>query len=328
MEITTKKQISLALNEYLQVIYQRDGSTQTDFWKQHDLNDGYVSSVKNGKVEGKYPADTFYIELANIIGFQIEKTYWKHIDTTLYKSIVKTADIARQQKKLIGIDGNTGSGKSHAVEKITKERPGTTALVVADATLYVTKATHNFIQQIYFACGYKEEMKISDMRKKIFDKAKNTPNFLLIFDETEYLNKQCWDIIKGIYRELDGQCGFLVCGLGIQKYVESRAASKWGGRGWQQIASRMKPNWNILPEMGAGVHGWNIECKRVLQEVSKSFTNDAFGWFASNCQDYRDIMHYASEILLVADEQKWTKINSSILDEYFFNQSNSNPYSE
>ncbi|WP_338813462.1 ATP-binding protein [Bernardetia sp. Wsw4-3y2] len=328
MEITTKKQISAALNQHLQLIYERDGSTQTDFYKQHNLNDGYVSSVKNGKVEGKYPADSFYVELATIIGFSLQKTYWKHIDTTLYKSIIKTAETARVQKKLIGVDGNTGAGKSHSVERIASERPGTTALIVADATLYVTKATHNFIQQIYNACGYKEEMKISNMRKKIFDKARNTPNFLFIFDETEYLNKQCWDIIKGIYRELDSQCGFLVCGLGIQKYVENRAASKWGGRGWQQIASRMKPNWNILPDMGAGVQGWNTECERVLKQVSKFFTKSAISWFATNCQDYRDIMHYASEILLVADEEKWNKIEANILDGYFFNQSNSNPYSE
>jgi len=66
MEITTKKQISLALNEYLQVIYQRDGSTQTDFWKQHDLNDGYVSSVKNGKVEVRRYSKSIGIEDKNI----------------------------------------------------------------------------------------------------------------------------------------------------------------------------------------------------------------------------------------------------------------------
>ena len=114
-QIQKLEQIPAAIQAYL----TENNTTQVALAKLAEIDKAYVHHIlKGNETIGKAKIDDKYYEaIALAIGFNLEKTYWNHFNTFNFKQAIITFENAREKKIRLGVDGDTGLGKSYAAAK-------------------------------------------------------------------------------------------------------------------------------------------------------------------------------------------------------------------
>ena len=310
MELSLKKEIRNNFVEYL----DKTGLSQQDFHRNTKFPVAYISDIIQEKYDKEYPKPANYYQLAELIGMKFEKAYWKHFETEIFLDIQGVFNVARTKCKFVGIDGKTGAGKTYSLEYLIKKTPNCFYIKCKPS-----QSRLDFLINIAEGMGEKNSPRNAyRLEKIIVNKLNRTANSVLILDECEYMGKNHFDMVKSIYDDTKGKCGIVLCGLGIKEFIEKKALSSTGHKGWQQLKRRINANWVILTEIGSAAKDWKQTVSKICESLEKGrFTDSAISWLAAETENFDDLQTYVSEILEVCDNDNISKIQKSHLNDYF-----------
>lgn len=291
MEVEFKTKVTQAFNEWL----REDPETRSikGFAREHNLNDGYVSAIKNGnyQIPNKKTGKAFIIHdkvffaIADNIGLTQRSYTGLRWQTNNLLTIQKACKQAQAKRVRILLDGETGFGKTHALEDFS---------IRYNKVIYVkvtrTMTEKSLLDIILKKLDYKGSL-IRGNRERINQirfLLTGTPGYLLIVDEAEYLKTNIYHTIKEISDFTEYKCGFVLAGHDL--ITKIRRLSDKRREGFPQLRRRFFTHRVMLPQ--------RIEnSEKAAICIESGITNDsAIDTITSHCMDF-DIM---SHVILAA----------------------------
>ena len=206
--------IPQAIDGYL----KENATTQVALANLAGIDKAYVNQIiKGNEFIGKAKiADKYYEAIALAIGFKLEKSYWQHFNTFNFKQAIITFENARSKKIRLGIDGDTGLGKSYAAEMYKRKHPARVFLVKISGIENSKEFALNLANEVgVTATGTK-----GAIVKRVCEKLKSMGNNpMLIVDEFENSKSGNIPTIKAIADELQGFAAVVVIGIDVQKML-------------------------------------------------------------------------------------------------------------
>lgn len=212
-----------------------------DFCKLAGVGETNYSLAINGKfVNGTSPIpETFFRKVAAVVGFQLEASYWHHVDTIQYVQAVNTLEEARERSAARMILGETGCGKTYALDRFCAANPvGVYRITVNDCdTLRDIMA--ELVGLLRIDTKDKNGSLLRCICSRLRDLAMDGQRPILIFDEVENLKRTGIKAIKAVY-DVVGKIVPIVL-VGTPDFAASLASLKARGvKGMAQFARRFK----------------------------------------------------------------------------------------
>ena len=294
--------IPAAIERYL----DENQTTQVALAKLASIDKAYVNQiVKRNEMIGKAQiADKYYEALALAIGFTLEKTYWQHFNTFNFKQAIITFENAREKKIRLGIDGDTGLGKSYAAAKYKQKYPSNVFLVKCSGIENSKEFAINLANEVGVATTGTKGAII----KRVCDKIKNLGNNpILIIDEFENSKAGNIPTVKTIADELEGHAAVVVIGIDVQKMLSKGAERRKNG--FIQTNRRWSFGWTYLdPSIGEDIEAICIE----LGIINKPAQN----WLKARVRDFDSLRNICTTSLEEAEKTN-QEVTISLLNELY-----------
>lgn len=294
--------IPQAIEAYL----SENNANQVALAKLAGIDKAYVNHIlKRNETIGKAKiADKYYEAIALAIGFKLEKTYWQHFNTFNFKQSIITFENAREKKIRLGVDGDTGLGKSYAAAKYKQKFPSQVFLVKCSGIENSKEFAINLATEV----GVTTTGTKGAIIKRVCEKIKNLGNNpMLIIDEFENSKAGNIPTVKTIADELQGYAAIVVIGIDVQKMLKKGAESRKNG--FIQTNRRWSFGWtNLDPSIAEDI-------TLICQEVG--ITNKhAINWLISRVKDFDSLKNIITTALEEA-EISGQEVTISLLNELF-----------
>ena len=294
--------IPAAIDRYL----AENNTTQVALAKLAGINKAYVNQIAKGNEmigEAKI-ADKYYEALALAISFKLEKTYWQHFNTFNFKQAIITFENAKEKKIRLGLDGDTGLGKTYAATMYKRKYP-TSVFLVKCSSIENSKE---------FAINLAEEVGVSttgtkgSIIKRVCQKIKTLGgNPMIIIDEFENSKAGNIPTVKTIADELEGHAAVIVIGIDVQKMLSKGAERRKNG--FIQTNRRWSFGWTYLdPSIGEDIEAICIE----LGIINKPAQN----WLKARVKDFGSL-HNICITALEEAEKTDQEVTISLLNELY-----------
>jgi DNA transposition AAA+ family ATPase len=285
--------------------------TQTEIATRVGTSIAYINKIKQGSYDEKYPSPAVWQSLAKELGVTIQKSYWQHFDTLNFKKIQFRLNLAKSENGILVIDGQTGAGKTYALETYHRNQPTGCYYVKVHSEYGKT----DLLLAILESMGEKPTSKRSfNLMQLITDKL-NKPNTMLILDETEYMKTACWHTVKALIDNTkqgsQRTCTIVLAGCGIEKKLVALANGKRSEEGWQQLLRRLKGNFPQLSVMQADKTEWTKEVKSILDSLGIT-DKSVITWFSLNCANYGELETFVKRLFKAADDTE-TPVNIDLI---------------
>lgn len=199
--------------------FSETGGNQAQLSRDSKVGEAYVSQIMQGKTHIGTTAikDKYYIDLCRTIGFTLKIEVWRHFNTQNFKHIIPKIEENRREKERFTIDGDTGTGKSHALKKYKMKFPVGTYLVTCSAI----ENSKEFAKNIAEVVGVETFGTAGSIIKKVVKKLESESDAVLLIDEAEHIGKKSGyvNIIKSLADGLEGKVSFGIVGMGINKIL-------------------------------------------------------------------------------------------------------------
>ena len=199
--------------------FAETGGNQAQLSRDSKVGEAYVSQIMQGKthIGTTEIKDKYYLDLCKTIGFTLKIEVWRHFNTQNFKQIIPKIIESRKDQERFTIDGDTGSGKSHACREYKMKFPVGTYLVTCSAV----ENSKEFAKNIAEVVGVESFGTAGTIIKKVIKKLENEDNAILIIDESEHIGKKSGyvNIIKSLADGLDRKVSFGIVGMGINKIL-------------------------------------------------------------------------------------------------------------
>jgi DNA transposition AAA+ family ATPase len=224
MNLTTniKKQIAEAAQQYLK---QHSGISAAELSRQSQINQGYLSLILNGKfsttVDGNKVdiSDTWFIKLADQVGFSITTDVWKSIPTMQWLQIINNLVSAKETGATKMIIGKTGYGKTFAIDSFVRNNPDCTYRITVSSLYKLVDIVNELTEKLgidnrqlnsYQATSVK--LRVDAIVKKLKDLNMQGKQPIIIFDEGENMEFAVLKMLKGLYDALKSHCSIVIIG--------------------------------------------------------------------------------------------------------------------
>ncbi len=208
------------------MVHDKTGNiNQTQIARYVGVSGSYMSHILRGKWNeipaGKelvQLADTYFLKMAEKVGYQLTTENWKHFDSDNYISIVNDLNDARARGQNKVIDGATGSGKSYAIKRYQRERPNGTIVVTCDSFMTNTdfgRALNEAVGGIPSRTMYVLVRNIEEQLTVMYDKGYNP---IIIIDEAENLKDSSYGAVKAIIDRVVGKVPVVL--VGANNYIQ------------------------------------------------------------------------------------------------------------
>ena len=252
MEKQLQTQIIEALEDYME-LHQMSAA---EVARKSGVGQSYLSVMRSGgdtmdagngnqvKISEKY-----YRKLAELIGFELEKSYWDTVPTLQLKRIITTLEDARMYGYTNVIIGETGSGKTYAVELYKKTNPNETFVVKVGHSDNIGDLIDKIVDLLMVknATGSKSR-KLSAIIMELRRLRVEGKMPLIVFDEAEYMKQAALCAIKELYDRLRGFCGIVL--IGTDQLIRNLDKLRKRNRdGIPQFYRRIKFGIRVLPSI-------------------------------------------------------------------------------
>lgn len=301
-QIQKLEQIPQAIDKYL----VDNNTTQVALAKLAGIDKAYVNQIiKLNDFIGKAKiADKYYEAIAIAIDYKLEKTYWQHFNTFNFKQSIITFEKAKEKKVRLGIDGDTGLGKSYAAEMYKRKYPTQVFLVKCSGI----ENSKEFAMNLAIEVGVATTGTKGAIVKRVCEKIKNLGNNpMLIIDEFENSKAGNIPTVKAIADELQGYAAVVVIGIDVQKMLLKAAERRKNG--FVQTNRRWNFGWTYLdPSIGE-----DIECICVELGITNK---PAINWLKARVKDFDSLRNICITALEEA-EITGQEVNISLLNELY-----------
>lgn len=290
----------------IEVYLSENETTQVALAKLAGIDKAYVNQIAKGnEFIGKAKiADKYYEAIALAIGFKLEKTYWNHFNTFNFKQSIITFENAREKKIRLGIDGDTGLGKSYAAAKYKQKYPSQVFLVKCSGIENAKEFAINLAIEVgVITTGTK-----GAIIKRVCEKIKNLGNNpILIIDEFENSKAGNIPTVKAIADELQGYAAVVVIGIDVQKMLQKGAERRKNG--FVQTNRRWSFGWtNLDPSISEDIENICIE----LGITNKPAQN----WLKARVKDFDSLRNICITALEEAEKTN-QEVTISLLNELY-----------
>jgi transcriptional regulator with XRE-family HTH domain len=294
--------IPSAIEAYL----SENSTTQVALAKLAGIDKAYVNQIaKSNEFIGKAKiADKYYEAISLAIGYKLEKTYWQHFNTFNFKQSIITFENAREKKIRLGVDGDTGLGKSYAADMYKRKFPTQVFLVKCSGIENSKEFAINLATEV----GVTTTGTKGAIIKRVCEKIKNLgDNPMLIIDEFENSKAGNIPTVKTIADELQGYAAVVVIGIDVQKMLKKGSESRKNG--FIQTNRRWSFGWtNLDPSIAEDI-------ARICEELG--ITNKpAINWLISRVKDFGSLNNICTTALEEA-EISGQEVTISLLNELY-----------
>jgi hypothetical protein len=292
-----RQQIATALKTYLDThkVSERKFAERASV----KMSSSYINSITNGtydafaignrtiKIDDKY-----FATIAAEINCYYHATYWLHFESDNYCAVRKACNKARRKKSRVGIDGNTGDGKTYALKEYAKANPNETFLLTADGLMN----PKDFIVILAETVGAETAGSRHTILKAIIYKLRTYSKPLLIIDETENVKKDATlQTIKALCDALEGRCGIVLAGIDLRgEFARLASRKKYC---YPQINRRFAGSWYTMFSLG----------EDEIVQVCKALDirdRTAINWLLKNVHNWGELQHVVTEALEESAETK------------------------
>ncbi len=227
---------------------------------------------------------------------------WPHVPTDNADIIMSLCNQAQYGHKMLGLEGYTGAGKTHAMKVYTRRFPGTYYVMVD-----VTYSRWAFLNEVCQACGIAGDARgntPSEMVASIAAKLRTADNPLLIIDDAGKASDDVFRLMQVIYDRTEHAAGIVLAGteqLRVTLERKTRLKSKSFGEFYRRIAW-----WITLPPIGS---------KDVVAICTKNGIDDASAqkYLQRNTKDYGTLRHMVEGSKLIARNRGVDTVTSELL---------------
>lgn len=238
METTVKDGIIAAAKSYM-AEYDMSAS---NFAGRADVGKSYLSNALNGKYiyQNTTIPDSFFRKIAATVGYKLEASYWEHVDTDQYVQIMDTLNEARERVEARMIVGETGSGKTYAVDRFCAQNPvGVYRVTVNDYDTVYDIMTVMY-ELLRIEAPVKRGARLRGVGRELRKRAMEGERPIVIIDEAENTKIPGIKTYKALYDMFAGQVAFvLVC---TEELPRRLAKMKNRVEGMPQFIRRFKAN--------------------------------------------------------------------------------------
>lgn len=295
-----------AIPEAIERYLAENSTTQVALAQLAGIDKAYVNQIiKRNETIGKANiADKYYEAIALVIGYKLEKTYWNHFNTFNFKQAIVAFDAAKEKKTRLGIDADTGLGKTYAATLYKRKYP---------TSVFLVKCS-NIENSKEFAINLAEEVGVpatgtkGAIIKRVCQKIKTLgDNPMLIIDEFENSKSGNIPTVKTIADELQGYASVVVIGIDVQKMLAKGAEKRKNG--FIQTNRRWSFGWTFLdPSIGEDIENICID----LGIKNKPAQN----WLKARVKDFDSLKNIISTTLEEA-EKTGEEVTISLLNELY-----------
>jgi DNA transposition AAA+ family ATPase len=294
--------IPQAIERYL----SENATNQVALSKLAGIDKAYVNHiVKGNDMIGKAKiADKYYEALALAIGLKLEKSYWNHFNTFNFKQAIITFEAAKEKKIRLGLDGDTGLGKTYAATLYKRKNPTSVFLVKCSSIENSKEFAINLAEEVGVATTGTKGAII----KRVCQKVKTLGNNpMILIDEFENSKAGNIPTVKTIADELQGYAAVVVIGIDVQKMLSKGAERRKNG--FVQTNRRWSFGWTYLdPSIGEDIENICIE----LGITNKPAQN----WLKSRVRDFGSL-HNICITALEEAEKTDQEVTVSLLNDLF-----------
>lgn len=302
----TQIQKTEQLPQAIEVYMSENNTNQVAVAKLAGIDKAYVNHIlKGNEMIGKAKiADKYYEAIALAIGFEFEKIYWQHFNTFNFKQAIITFDRAREKKIRLGIDGDTGLGKSYAAMMYKRKYPKQVFLVKCSGIENSKEFAINLATEVGVATTGTKGAIIKRVCEEV-KKIGNNP--MIIIDEFENSKAGNIPTVKTIADELQGYAAVVVIGIDVQKMLSKAAERRKNG--FVQTNRRWSFGWTYLdPSISEDIESICIE----LGIINKPAQN----WLKARVKDFDSLKNICTTALEEA-EIIGQDVNISLLNELY-----------
>lgn len=216
MENGLKIQIVQALESWM---VAHPNVSQNDIANSAEINAGYLIAMRKGEFKFKAGsntvdiADKYFLKLAKFVGFEVTSNYWPTRKTIQLQEIITHLNTARQDLETTVIIGQTGTGKTFALDLFKSKFPTEVFTVKAGSS----DKLNDLIGKILVALGVTHPRSTASgrisqivLRLKIIREKGFLP--VLGIDEAEYMKYSALCAWKEIFDLLHKECALVMMG--------------------------------------------------------------------------------------------------------------------
>lgn len=214
MNKATKKQVVDALEQYM----QEHGLSQNEVAKRTGVNVAYIVAMRKGEyflvTKGKEVAiaDKYFEQIAEFIGLQVKQTFWKVQPTEQLVELIGILEDAREFGYTNTIVGDTGCGKTHAIEIFRQKFPVDTFVVTVSQLDKIGDILDKIIDTMKLPEMKGNARKMKTIISKFIELKRDGKKPTLILDECEYMKQPALCAIKEFYDGLHKSCAIAMVG--------------------------------------------------------------------------------------------------------------------
>jgi hypothetical protein len=238
----TKHEIKRAMQEY----QARHSLSNAKMAQQCGISTAYMSTIVNErwnemKAGGKTVVidDKYFQNIANTIGFKLKESDWGHFDTDNFRMIFDIINESRVYKYPAAVDGDTGLGKTYAIQEYRRQFPKETYIIECAGDFTAKRLMKELAQQI----GLNPAGTMTDLRLKVVQRLRRDRDPVLIVDEAENLPQRAWHSIKKLLDDVSSNTNRMagVVFFGANKFEDvMQARANRMREPFPQVHSRIK----------------------------------------------------------------------------------------
>ena len=280
--MTHAQKIQLA--DAIEAYVDQHNLSQTELAHKSGVNASYIINIRKKdftiKAGGKQTdiADKWFFRLAEFIGFETEKSYWKVQATDQMKGLLANLKDAKDNGEVTVIVGETGCGKTYISNMFHKKHPLDVFIVKVGASDNLGDLLDKIIDVLKVqVINRSKSARVRLIAKALKSMSENGLEPVLIFDESEYLKIPALCAMKELYDALNNWCALVLLGTG-QLISNIEKLKRRNKPGIPQLYRRIKFRIRVLPVIDRSF-------KDFLRDIEPGLKR----WLQQNCDNYGEL---------------------------------------
>jgi hypothetical protein len=287
-----------------------------DVSRKAEINAAYLSAMfkyEFAPVMNSKPfeiPERWFIQLANFIGFAVQKEYWQTVETTQFKEVITSLALCKKTMRTCMLICSTGLGKTYSVDRFVNTHPQHTYKITVSSLYQLDDVLDDLAEMLGIEKAYRRTVKLKRIIEKLKEIKLSGGNPMIILDESENLEFAVLRMIKALFDGVKDYAAIVM--IGTDQLVEKltnltrRGTSARHRNSIPQLYSRFKMNKREIsplkkerdfPLFFSRLH---IADNKIMQLAYDS------------CDSYRDLNNFFEPVLRECDEQ-----NKEVSEDYF-----------
>jgi len=207
-------ELKIKIINLLQEYVETNNVSQEEIAQRAEMNVSYVNALVKGKqnVGNTIIKDQYYVKIAELIGLDLEKKYWQHVDTEQYEAIMVELLSAKHRGYEKLIIGESGCGKTYTIEQFVKLYPEYTYRITVSSEHNLKNILNELGERMNIRYGGDNVFKIKQIAKKMKSYKSSGKKCVIIIDEGENLKLSGLRAMKSLYDSVNKYCPIVLVG--------------------------------------------------------------------------------------------------------------------